>query len=157
MHSTPSLVKGGVRVKNKFLLLLVLSALSVLYACANTSSVAVVHPEAVKGIPDCTECHTDLYGAMNHKSMDFIKKHGFYASNSRQACAACHQESFCADCHTRKEEIKPSDKFADSPERILPHRGDYLTQHRIDGRIDPASCVKCHGRQNNERCASCHR
>ena len=35
--------------------------------------------------------------------------------------------------------------------------GDYLSRHRIEGRIDPVSCLKCHGRQNNERCKLCHR
>lgn len=131
--------------------------LSVLYACASTTSVAVVHPEKVSGLPNCTECHTDAYGFMNHKALDFNLKHKFYAASSRQACASCHQESFCVDCHAHKEELKPSDKFADSPERMLPHRGDYLGQHKIDGRIDPTGCAKCHGRQNNERCASCHK
>lgn len=131
-------------MKNKILILTVPLILSVLYACANTGSVAIIHPEAVKGLPNCTECHTDSYGAMNHQALDFNRKHGIYASTSRQTCSACHQESFCADCHAHKEEIKPSDKFAESPERMLPHRGDYLVQHRIDGRIDPASCAKCH-------------
>lgn len=131
--------------------------LSVLYACANTSSIARIHPEAVTGFPNCSECHSDSLAAMNHQESDFFKKHGFFAGSSRQTCAACHQESFCSDCHAHKEEIKPSDKFADSPERNLPHRGNYLSQHKIDGKINPVSCVKCHGRQNNERCASCHR
>jgi hypothetical protein len=131
--------------------------LSVLFACANTNSSARIHPEAVKGIPNCTECHTDSWGNMNHQAVDFFQKHGVFASNARRACAACHAESFCADCHAHKEEIKPSDKYKDAPERWLPHRGDYLSQHRIDGRINPASCVKCHGRQNNERCLTCHR
>lgn len=144
-------------MKNKISIMLILLALCFLHACANTSSVARIHPEAVKGLVDCTECHSDSWGAMNHQAVDFYKKHRFYAGTSRQACAACHQESFCIDCHAHKEEIKPSDKFADSPERSLPHRGDYLSQHKIDGRVNPASCVKCHGRQNNERCVSCHR
>ncbi|QEM68542.1 cytochrome C [Geobacter sp. FeAm09] len=130
--------------------------MSILYACANTASVARVHPEAVTGMPDCTECHADSWGALNHKAPDFMAKHKIYAG-SKFACASCHQESFCADCHAHKEEIKPSDKFKDSPERSLPHRGDYLSQHKIDGKVDPASCVKCHGRQNNEGCKTCHR
>jgi len=152
-----SILKGGARVKNKILFPIFLLFLSVLYACANTKSIAVVHPEKVSERPDCSECHTDTYGIMNHKALDFYQKHRFYADSSRQTCAACHQEAFCVDCHAHKEEIKPSDKFADSPERSLPHRGDYLTQHKIDGRIDPSGCAKCHGRQNNERCASCHK
>jgi len=130
--------------------------LSILYACANTSSIARVHPEAVQGLPNCSECHSDSWGALNHKAPDFMEKHGIYAG-TRQACATCHQESFCADCHAHKEEIKPSDKYKDSPERNLPHRGDYLSQHKIDGKVNPASCFRCHGRQNNERCITCHR
>jgi hypothetical protein len=131
--------------------------LSVLFACANTNSGARIHPEAVTGIPNCTECHTDSWGALNHQAVDFFLKHGVFASNARQACASCHAESFCSDCHAHKEEIKPSDKYRDAPERWLPHQGDYLNQHKIDGRINPASCVKCHGRQNNERCLTCHK
>lgn len=139
----------------------VLLLMSLLYACANTTSLPRSHPEDVRnqGItrPDCSACHGDLWGAMNHRAPDFLAKHRFYAASSRQACSSCHQESFCADCHTHKEEIKPSDKFTNDPERSLPHRGDYLSQHRIDGRVNPAACVKCHGRQNNVRCASCHK
>ena len=145
-------------MKNRFLVLLMMPLLlSVLFACANTNSGPLTHPEAVTAIPNCSECHSDSWAAMNHKAVDFFQKHGVFASNARRACASCHAESFCADCHANKEEIKPSDKYKDSPERWLPHRGDYLTQHKIDGRINPASCVKCHGRQNNERCLSCHR
>ena len=142
---------------SKFLLIIMMPLMAcVLYACANTASIARVHPEAVQGLPNCAECHTDSWGALNHKAPDFMLKHKIYA-NSKFACAACHQESFCADCHAHKEEIKPSSKFSDSPERNLPHRGDYLSQHKIDGKINPASCFVCHGRQNNEGCKSCHR
>jgi hypothetical protein len=143
---------------NKLIILLTIPLIaSILYACANTTSIVRTHPEKVVGLTDCSECHTDSLKAFNHKAVDFFEKHRHYAQQQRLACAACHQESFCSDCHAHKEEIKPSDKHADSPERALPHRGDYLNQHRIDGRINPASCVKCHGRQNNERCKTCHR
>ena len=146
-------------MKNKFLILLMMPLLvSVLFACANTKSGVRVHPEKVTGSPNCTECHTDAYAAFNHQSVDFFRKHGIFASNTRGgACASCHAESFCADCHAHKEELKPSEKYMDSPERSLPHRGDYLFQHRIDGKLNPAACVKCHGRQNNERCVTCHK
>ena|SRR6185369_6769722 len=135
--------------------------ISLLYACANTNSLPRTHPVDVRqegaSMPDCSSCHTDSWSALNHSAPNFYSKHGFYAGTDRQVCNSCHHESFCSDCHTRKDEIKPSDKYADSPERNLPHRGDYLSQHKIDGRVNPVSCVKCHGRQNNERCASCHR
>lgn len=131
--------------------------LSLLCACANNNSMARIHPEEVKGLPNCAECHTDKWGALNHQAEDFYLKHKFYSYQNMAACYACHQEGYCADCHAHKEEIKPSDKYKERPELALPHRGDYLAQHRIDGRIDPVSCLKCHGRQNNERCKICHR
>ena len=139
------------------IILLISVVACTLYACANTTSIVKTHPEKVTGLPDCRECHTDNWQAFNHKAADFFEKHRFYAQEQRLACASCHEESFCIDCHAHKEEIKPSDMYADSPERNLPHRGDYLSQHKIDGRINPASCAKCHGRQNNERCTTCHR
>ena len=144
-------------MRNNIFGLIFLLLLSTLYACATTSSIPLVHPEKVSGLPNCSECHTDRYGNFNHKALDFMPKHRYYASAAGLACATCHQESFCADCHAHKEALKPSDKFADSPERSLPHRGDYIFQHKIDAKIDPSGCAKCHGRQNNTRCASCHR
>ena len=142
-------------VKITFLLLLAVVALT-LFACAHTQSVATMHPVEVTGLPMCSDCHTDSRAALNHTS-DYITRHKFYARQQSRTCGACHKESFCSDCHAHKEELKPSDKFKDSPERALPHRGDYLNQHKIDGRINPASCFPCHGRQNNERCQLCHK
>jgi hypothetical protein len=125
-------------------------------ACAGTGSLGKEHPVAVAKPPICSDCHTDWRAAISHTS-DFNTRHRFYASQQRQVCGLCHKGSFCADCHADKEELKPSDKYKDSPERSMPHRGDYLTQHKIDGRLNPASCFPCHGRQNNERCKVCHR
>ena len=141
-----------------FFLLVLLILMGLLYACAsNKATITNIHPVEIKGLVNCAGCHTDKWGALNHKADDFYRKHKFYAGQEKAACAACHQESFCSDCHAYREEIKPSDKYKGSPERYLPHRGDYLSRHRIEGRIDPASCVKCHGRQNNDKCRICHR
>jgi len=129
-----------------------------LFACAEAPSLVRKHPEVGPGMHLCSDCHTDWRATLDHRHRpDYIKKHQFYASQQRHTCEVCHEESFCADCHANREEIKPSDKYKDAPERALPHRGDYLTQHKIDGRINPASCFPCHGRQNNERCKVCHR
>ena len=131
--------------------------LCTLYACANNTSIARVHPEEVTGLPRCADCHTDRWTALNHQAEDFYLKHRFYAAQQKAACLACHQDSFCVDCHAHKEELKPDIKYKEKPELALPHRGDYLARHRIDGKIDPVSCLKCHGRENNERCKTCHR
>ena len=111
----------------------------------------------------CTECHSDNTGValkpiaiFNHSS-GFIRNHRFFASQNNLMCSSCHRPSYCADCHANKAELKPSFKHFDAPERASPHRGNYLFQHRIDGRIDPTPCFRCHGRQNNALCRRCHR
>jgi hypothetical protein len=138
------------------ILLFFLTVFSALFACAQTNSIVAWHPVEVASPPICSDCHTDGRTALNHTS-DFGARHKFYATQNKQTCDVCHKESFCSDCHAHKEELKPSDKYKDSPEMALPHRGDYLNQHKIDGRINPASCFPCHGRQNNGRCSVCHR
>jgi hypothetical protein len=125
-------------------------------ACATTGSMGREHPVAVAKPPICSDCHSDWRGSLSHTA-DFSTRHKFYAAQQAQACGLCHRESFCADCHANEEELKPSDKYKDAPNRAMPHRGDYITQHKIDGRMNPASCFPCHGRQNNERCKVCHK
>jgi hypothetical protein len=120
------------------------------------------HPIQLTEAPLCTECHTDDTGvtlkpiaAFSH-SADFIGGHRFYASQASRLCNACHKVSFCTDCHAYKDELRPSEKYSGSTGRWLPHRGDYLFQHRIDGRLDPTGCYRCHGTQNNRACRRCH-
>ena len=121
------------------------------------------HPIELDEKPVCTECHTDETGAalkpintFVHGS-DWSSRHRYYASQTYTLCNACHKVSFCTDCHAYKGDLKPSDKYPGSPERWLPHRGNYIYQHRIDGRIDPTGCFRCHGRQNNMICRGCHK
>lgn len=133
-----------------------LAAILGLASCAANQSLTIPHPEAVEGLPRCSECHDNELAAVDH-DRGYIERHPAYAAQRSAVCAGCHGPSFCADCHGNKEELKPSDKYRDAPGRMMPHRGDYLTQHRIDGRVNPASCFKCHGRKNDWRCKSCHR
>ncbi len=142
-------------IKAFILVMLTLSGM-LLFSCAVKKSIALKHPLEIQGMPQCSECHTDWKASLDHRP-DWIKKHQFFVPQQKQICDGCHAESYCFDCHAKKEEIKPSDMFKDAPERTLPHPGDYLNQHKIDGKLNPASCVPCHGRQNNERCRVCHR
>jgi hypothetical protein len=112
---------------------------------------------------DCSECHEDQqkgtrkpFPAFSHTQV-FVRNHRFYAASDDRLCLVCHKVSFCADCHTNQVEMKPSQKMGNRPDRDLPHRGDFLTLHKIEGKLDPASCYRCHGRGNNERCLQCHR
>jgi hypothetical protein len=131
---------------------------------SRTPSVPARHPvELPPGRVDCRECHTDIstgalkpYGSFSHSRV-FIDQHGLYSRQSQDLCASCHEPSFCQVCHVRRDELKPSIRLGDRPDRVLPHRGDYIVQHRIDGRLDPGSCIECHGNKNNATCRPCHR
>jgi len=125
-------------------------------AARNDRAEAGKHPVELAASPLCSECHTDWRASMDH-DRGFAERHRFLAAQRGETCHACHEVSFCADCHANKEELKPGDKYKGEPARFFPHRGDYMTRHRIDGRINPAACYRCHGRSNNARCRACHR
>lgn len=133
-----------------------LGAAVFLGACAGPRSTALVHPEKLESAPLCTECHDADKAVYDHDAR-WMKSHGPAAIRDQRGCELCHQVSSCADCHGNREEIKPTAKRPSRFDPARPHRGDYLTQHRIDGRLDPASCFSCHGRKNERRCLVCHK
>ena len=141
--------------------------LGFLMACSLVSpetSYAPTHPQEVSGRPACSECHsTDVakgalkpYASFDHTAT-FVRDHKVQANQDGTTCASCHAPSFCTDCHGGKVAMKPASKLSDRPDRMAPHRGDYLTLHRLEGKMDPSSCYKCHGRANNDKCRACHR
>jgi hypothetical protein len=145
----------------------VLAVLALFAGCSlvsTTASVPARHPEEVAALRvDCLECHQGIsggalkpYGSFSH-SRAFVARHGLYALQSQNLCASCHESAFCQACHPRKDELKPSIRYGDRPDRMLPHRGDYIVLHRIDGRLDPGSCFTCHGNKDNGKCRACHR
>ncbi|MBI5656319.1 MAG: cytochrome C [Geobacter sp.] len=156
-------------MKHSIACLCALLALVALTACSQNISPrpalpAVGHPEPLpQGRPICSDCHEvpmkdslKSYAVLDHTAT-FVKDHRFAAASEAGTCAVCHKESFCNECHANYVEVKPSTLHGDRPDRDLPHRGDYLSRHKVDGRLDPASCYRCHGRTNNEKCVTCHR
>jgi len=55
---------------------------------------------------------------------------------------------FCALLWSRRRPLL----FKNEVSRVMPHRGDYTVTHRIDGRLDPGSCYRCHGNRNDVKC-----
>ncbi len=134
-------------------------------AVSKTPSVPQKHPEDLAGWTkvDCRECHSDLstgalkpYDSFRH-STTFVRYHGMYSRQGQNLCQSCHGPSFCQGCHARKEELAPNTRMGDRPDMALPHRGDYISLHPLDGRMDPGSCFRCHGNKNDARCRACHR
>jgi hypothetical protein len=126
-------------------------------ACAGPRSAACRHPEELREAPTCSACHEKGECPPLDHDAAWVRTHGAAARQNARTCELCHRPSFCADCHGAKEEMKPSDKWGNRPDLVLPHRGDYINQHKVDGRIDPAACFSCHGRKNDWRCSQCHR
>ena len=149
-------------------LLAVTALFGIITSCAQMKTLPGLpasHPEtlAIGQQVNCSECHEDqqkgtmkAFNAYNH-SKSFVKNHRFYAASDDRLCVTCHKSSFCTDCHTNQVEMKPSTRYGDRPDRDMQHRGNFMTMHKIEGKLDPASCYRCHGRANNERCVACHK
>ncbi len=109
----------------------------------------------------CTDCHDARgaklpFGSFNH-TPTWQQSHRQQAYQYEAVCTMCHQTSSCNACHATRVELKPSLKNPTETFRQMPHRGDYLSRHRIDGRIDPTSCFRCHGNPKSAKtCAPCH-
>jgi hypothetical protein len=151
------------------LALAALSLLAFTSACiliSTAPSFAGLHLQYLgPGRPECTDCHAidepmtnhvRSYAEFNH-STGFLRSHGIQAAQYSNVCAACHSHSFCSDCHPGKTVMKPALKHGSRPDRMSPHKGDYMFLHRVEGRMDPSACFKCHGRAANDRCRACHR
>lgn len=110
---------------------------------------------------NCISCHEArgeklAFGNFVHTAT-WGQSHRQQASQNEAVCSMCHQTSFCNDCHNAGAELKPSLKNPTETYRQMPHRGDYLSRHRIDGRVDPTSCFRCHGNPKSAQiCSSCH-
>ncbi len=110
---------------------------------------------------NCTDCHDARdeklpFGDFVHTAT-WGQTHRLRAGQNEAVCAMCHQTSFCNDCHNTGSELTPSLKNQADTYRQMPHRGDYLSRHRIDGRVDPTSCFRCHGNPKSaQTCAACH-
>ena len=148
-------------------MLIVLPILGFLAACAATMEAyqpPALHPEDTgvgRRPPICVDCHEAKSDEFNWQQFNhtpfFAESHRQPAYRASQVCAMCHQTSFCNNCHATDIELKPSVKNQAETYRRTPHRGDYLSRHRIDARVDPSSCIRCHGNPKTSRtCARCH-
>ena len=149
-----------------FILVMMTALLALVVACAALDggrSQLFTHPSAddLSVKPKiCSECHEGSepipFARFDHTPF-FADNHRMEAYQYEQTCRGCHQVSFCNDCHATRVELKPSDKNPTDTDRRMPHRGDYLSRHRIDGRMDPTSCFRCHGNPKTaQTCVSCH-
>ena len=152
------------KITKKFTGTVLLALLACLLTVAVSYGRPPVHPadaDLGKKRPVCTECHDEsadgvVFKRFNH-TVYFTDDHRSLARQRPEICSMCHQQSFCNDCHGVDIELKPSLRRPTETYRRTQHRGDYLSRHRIDGRIDPTSCFRCHGSPKTARsCVRCH-
>ncbi|MDO3378509.1 cytochrome C [Geoalkalibacter halelectricus] len=116
-------------------------------------------PDAPSIIPDkavCLDCHDPEYGEMT--TLGAIKTHGpVWALNHRSEaksgamdCAACHQQSFCLDCHKAGFADEQGD-FGNA--MINVHSSDFHITHPIAARTNQQLCASCH---ESSFCMDCH-
>ena len=108
---------------------------------------------------ECVKCHTGLIDRkqkpmrlFSHQG-EFLEKHPIIAKGDSLVCNHCHRQAFCADCHNRMAPMKPSLRRSDEVDRQLIHRGDWITNHPIQARMDPKQCLTCH---RQSFCNGCH-
>lgn len=80
-------------------------------------------------------------GNLEHTA-DFIERHKRVAADNSQACASCHTERYCTDCHDGR--VRPRNV----------HANDYLSLHPVEARLDNPRCSSCH--QEQQFCMPCH-
>jgi len=92
----------------------------------------------------CYICHLNMreIEPQNHKVADWLKKHSLTFYTSSKDCKDCHKESFCIDCHLRRDVIEN-----------LVHPRNYEKLHGIEVSANPAKCSKCH---HLSFCMECH-
>ena len=107
----------------------------------------------------CATCHVDMaryalrpVTQLSHQG-DFLRRHASVAKASTQACATCHEQNFCLDCHAKTAMVPPETLYVDRPDRRFIHQGDFLGRHPVEARADPTSCQRCHSVQT---CETCH-
>ncbi len=121
-----------------------------------------IHPDQEgENLKMCTNCHetsaeTIVFERFNH-TMQFGDDHGQVARQQGVFCNMCHKQRYCDDCHGTWVELKPSIKNQTENYRRMPHRGDYISRHVIDARVNPAPCYRCHSNfETSKTCRPCH-
>ncbi len=111
----------------------------------------------------CSPCHVSLrqyplkpieaIASLSHQG-NWVREHRNVAKNGADACAQCHDQSYCANCHANATvPVRPEIRFPERVESDFIHRGDFVSRHQMEAAADPASCRKCHG---SFFCDSCH-
>ncbi len=104
-------------------------------------------------ISDCNGCHKGEGVAPTHGA-DWLHDHRVLANDGEKNCRACHEQSWCLDCHQGggiDANLSTKNYRADySPKS---HRSDWLEIHPLKAKDNPQFCTRCH---DQKYCSQCH-
>lgn len=111
-------------------------------------------------VRDCESCHEDLPRELARPSShvvhegDFMREHGVRAAATRDLCATCHSEGFCAGCHGLTTAALPWRLSFDRPSLTGLHRAGFRSRHADEARAAGGLCTTCH--ESERFCLDCH-
>lgn len=104
-------------------------------------------------VKECAGCHTGEGIAQNHGA-DWVRGHRLLSTRPDKNCAACHQQSFCLDCHKGGGiDVKLNTEIAKAGTMPSSHRTDFREIHPIKALDNPQNCYRCHAAKF---CSECH-
>lgn len=115
--------------------------------------------DRVRDVRNCSACHPHLEAEHTPPAdhivhdLGFATSHGKYAAAAADACASCHRDSFCANCHGVTAPVIPARLALANPFAASVHRPAFLARHGEEARGEPAACTSCHLPQ---ACSNCH-
>lgn len=89
----------------------------------------------------CALCHSVVEPPAAHGA-GWIDLHGRETRVGALECNDCHRQTFCIDCHNRREALT-----------WQVHDRTWISLHGIAARTDPGSCGTCHVQAE---CTGCH-
>ncbi len=126
----------------------------------------------VKASNACETCHTNLAALRpaEHNRTDFVREHKILARQSDAACATCHTQESCAECHNGadltavnvpgRDLVSPHSPRLTAIDRgqgmnlMKVHDLNYRYTHAIDAKGKVTECKTCHSEETF--CSTCH-
>ncbi len=102
----------------------------------------------------CSTCHDTSVRLeiLTHNAV-WVDVHKSVAVNRSAECEKCHSRTYCAECHSFKQSLKPSEKNPEDVESTFPHRGNWISRHFVEAKVEPDRCYRCH---TQSYCYDCH-
>ena len=130
-------------------------------AAASKDLCATCHQQA-----SCDGCHgatvpalpwkfqTEKVGLTRLHPGNFLARHPEEARTQPALCQTCHAESSCRSCHLARNVGAKGGVPSPHPTGWVKARGG---EHGRSARLDPQSCLSCHGGAGEQLCVGCHK